>query len=287
MENYCSNTSSHWLKKLSMQFIFSVLRGFRAKYFMLSTHFAGRRLKFITPVDYIQSALRNLEHVLVDCDYYRLSWVTPSKGNIVLDAGAFLGFYAVSSSILTGRDGIVYSIEPNKLLIPLLRSNISLNNALNTRIIPVALCPDRGYHRLFIGEYPAVSSLIPDHVDFHSRITGYIEVKCVRLSDLLKYIGFVDILKLDVEGVEDVVLREAVEELYRVQCIVVEVHTDIVDPINVEEVLSKAGFGDMVLYASSEMPSQVLMYAKRGKNKNRVERTSSVPNASIPEIVVF
>ncbi|MCC6054234.1 MAG: FkbM family methyltransferase [Thermosphaera sp.] len=248
-----------------MQFTFSILRGFRAKYYMISTHFAGRRLKFITPVDYIQSALRNLEHVLVDCDYYRLSWITPSKGNTVLDAGAFLGFYTVSSSVLVGSDGFVYSIEPNKLVIPLLHSNISLNNALNTRIIPVAICSERGYRRLFIGEYPAVSSLTPDHVDFHGGITGYIDVKCIRLNDLLKYIGFVDILKLDVEGVEDAVLREAFNELSRVGFIIVEVHTDVVEPLDVEEVLSKAGFRDLVLYASSEMPSQVLIYARRGK----------------------
>lgn len=240
-----------------------VLELLGVKYTKTSVVFAGKRLSFLLPLWSVNEALVNMEHVLVDCDYFRVSWAIPRGPSIVVDAGAFLGFYSVASSILTGREGVVYALEPNKHILPYLHANIGLNRAVNTKILPIALCPESGLQRLYLGYHPATTSILPEHVEYHGGIAGYLIVKCTRLSSILEYLGRVDILKLDIEGLERDVLREARNQLSRVKTIVVEIHLDVTDPRDIERVLSSVGFNKLVTYSSSEMPTQLVIYASR------------------------
>ncbi len=267
-ENLCSDSNTmRLLRNVLLSRLLLLQRLLGAKYTSIQVKFAGRKLKFTIPLDYVDWALKNLEHVLIDCDYYGVSWAIPKSGYRVLDIGAFLGFYTVSSSVLTGLSGVVYAVEPNKRILPVLHSNIVVNNAFNTILIPHAVCPSNGFVKLYIGEYPAVSSIIREHVEYYTSVIESIEVKCVKMSSLLRSIGYLDIVKLDLEGLEKNILVESIDELKRVETIVVEVHLDQVDTFEVEEVLYRAGFNEIVEYTSSEMPDQVIVYASKSNKR--------------------
>jgi FkbM family methyltransferase len=225
--------------------------------------FADRTLLFSIPLNYAYRAISNLRHVLVDCDYFQVPWAIPGIVDVVVDVGAFLGFYTVAVATLTSPKGLVYAIEPDPRTAPLLRVNVELNKLWNARVLPIAICPESGYTKLHLAEYPALSSLVLSHVELHDRVVGAVDVKCVKLSSLLEHLGRVDILKLDVEGVEREVLREARNSLWRVKSLVAELHEDVVEVSDFEELIESAGFKTIVVYKPHEMVDQTLLFAKR------------------------
>lgn len=250
------------LKKNFYRYCSKIVHVLGVNYYRVNVDFAGNNLKFIIPTLYFDEALINLDHVL--CDYGTIvSKKTKPRSGIILDVGAFLGFYTVTSFLVMNNKGYIYSIEPNVHILPFLRENVRLNKVVNTRILSFAICPSSETRKIFIAEYPAVSSMIRDHVEYHSRIVGELEVKCVKLSNLLNYLKYVQILKLDIEGLELDVLKEAFDELQRVEGIIVEVHIDVVDTKEIETVLERAGFNKLFLLTSNEMPNQIIIYAMK------------------------
>ncbi|MEM4718321.1 MAG: FkbM family methyltransferase [Desulfurococcaceae archaeon] len=233
---------------------------FGLRYLTISAKLYNKDLFFYIPTMFGEGILDNFEHVLVDCDYYKLSDFIPRRGHIILDIGAFIGFYSISSSMLTCIEGMVYSIEPNREVLPWLYINMYINKAQNIRILPVAICPESGFKSLYIANYPAISSLSRDYVEQFDHDFKTIEVKCVKLSNILKLLGYVDILKMDIEGLELDVLKESASELWRTRKIVIETHPGAIDPSEVELYLVKAGFRKIVTYTSSEMLNQVILY---------------------------
>lgn len=246
-----------------------------AKYIKFTVMFSSQKLTLLLPTAGLEAATRNFEHVLIDCDYFRVPELIPREGHTVIDGGAYLGFYTVASSLLVGTRGIVYSVEPNREILPLLGRNIELNNLKRARIYPYAICPHTGRGVLYVGLHSSVSSLMRSHVENYTTVVGAIEVKCVKLSSLITHIGYVDTLKLDIEGLELDVIREAGSKLSMVGRIVVEVHKDLVDLQEVENVLREQGYNVFIVYTSSEMADQVLLYAYRVFHK-RVLKTCNL-----------
>lgn len=241
------------------RYLLGVLNILNVKLYEVAVKFAGRSLFFLVPTFYGEKALYNLEHAL--CDYYQVTSAIPRPGSKVLDVGGFLGFYTVTASILVSPGGVVYSVEPVKEVFPLLYENIRVNKLSEVYAYPLAVCPESGFKKLYIGDYPAVSSLLREHVEYYTGVKGVIEVKCIKMSNLLNYIGVLDVLKLDVEGLEVDVLKEALRELCRIRAIVVEAHTDIIDSGEVVHLLNKAGFSKTTVYVPAEMTNQVIVYA--------------------------
>lgn len=233
------------------------------RHYVINVNFNGIRLKFALPLRIIHHVLRNLEHVLIDRDYFRLKHVIPGKGDIVVDAGAFIGLYSVLSGVLVSDNGRVLAFEPNRSIFPYLAMNIEINRLAHVYGFPVALCPWSGQGNLYIGENLAVSSLQREHVEYFSHVIGVSPIKCIRFSSFLRYIGCVDVLKLDIEGLEGDLLREGRPELWRVDRIIIEVHTDVVDPADIENILHEVGFSYIVTYTSDSMPDQLIIYGLR------------------------
>ncbi|MEM1803395.1 MAG: FkbM family methyltransferase [Desulfurococcaceae archaeon] len=230
--------------------------------FSVSVAFSGEELRFVLPLHHLNAVLNNMEHVLVSCDYYQFKPGIPGPGDIVVDAGAYVGFYTVASAVLTGRRGFVHAVEPNPEAVEYLAKNIEANNLIGkARCFPIALCPTKGTAKLYIGEYSSVSSLIRNHVENYTAVARVEEVKCVKLSTLLKYVGSADVLKLDVEGLEYELIREAGNELKRVSRIVVEAHEPETSLDDIETLLLSLGFKRIIIYASHENPTQTILYA--------------------------
>lgn len=230
----------------------------------VDVEFMRRKLKFVVPRRLIEPALNNLEHILINCDYFKLPKAVPKTGSIVLDAGSFLGFYAVPSSLLSGSSGKVIAVEPNPLVLGYLHTNLSLNKASSASIYPVALCAERGFTKLYVGEYASVSSTCREHVEKYTSVSNIFEVKCVRLSTLISRLGHVDILKLDVEGVELDIITEALPSLHMVDLVIAELHMDVIENAGeVEDLLNRAGFKKVFLFEVENSVDQIVLYAFR------------------------
>ncbi len=241
----------------------SILKPLGPKYFPLSLPFHSTVLRFAIPIKWSPQIFENLEHVLIECDYFQFPSAVPQHGHKVLDVGAFVGFYTIASAYLVGTHGRVYAIEPNPEALTALYTNIKLNNLSNVVLYPIAISDKHGTCPLYVGRYGAVSSLLPEHTSRYTDIESQRSVKCITMSALLRSVGSVDILKIDVEGAEYSILKEARDELWRARTLVVEVHTHMVDPSDLEHLLYSLGFPFITMYISSDMPEQVIVYATR------------------------
>jgi len=127
---------------------------------------------------------------------------TPQLGNIVVDAGAHIGIYALKAANEVGVDGRVIAIEPEEKNYELLTTNIRINKHKNINPIKSALSDFEGKARFFIKAQSVSHSLIGK--TWITPIVDSTEVTVTTLDGLLDKLGItkVDILKINVEGAE-------------------------------------------------------------------------------------
>ena len=133
-------------------------------------------------------------------------------GATFVDVGANLGIYTLVASRIVGHSGRVIAFEPSVQSLPLLQKNITLNSLTNVTAFPVALSEKAGRVRLYhAGSCPSGNSL-----GHHPSFPGSFEtVLAESLDDVLQRIpvGRVDVIKMDVQGAEELVLRGAQKTL--------------------------------------------------------------------------
>ena len=126
------------------------------------------------------------------------------NGDCIIDAGAHVGYYSLLASCLTGKRGRVYSFEPMKDNVVLLKSHININGIRNVKIFTCALAERKGVVGFLFGNSSTTGRLV-------KKITGthIVNVKVNSLDNLLKnkQIKVPDIIKIDVEGGEYNVLK--------------------------------------------------------------------------------
>ena len=124
-------------------------------------------------------------------------------GMVVLDIGAFVGWYTLVAARQVGEQGKVYAFEPDPRNYSLLSENLRVNQ-LDSQVIclPKAVSNQAGVQRLFRGGDASQSSLIPSSSDETS-----IMVPTVVLDEILDRSVEVDVIKLDVDGGEVNALR--------------------------------------------------------------------------------
>ncbi len=134
-----------------------------------------------------------------------------SQGKVFVDVGANFGVYTLVASRLVGATGKVIALEPTAQSFAILRENIALNHFANVRAFQVALTQSSGKAWLYHGWDPVGNSLGKDPL---SGDEGE-EVQTESLDNLLEEngIGRVDVIKVDVEGAEELVLRGAAKTL--------------------------------------------------------------------------
>lgn len=132
----------------------------------------------------------------------------------VLDCGGHIGLSALRAKRLHPAARVTV-FEPDERVLPLLRRNLAANDAGDVEIIPAALAGSAGRGR-FLTDGADGGALVPEFV------AGGRCVPTVALSDFLD--ESVDFLKMNIEGAELPVLREAAGKLHRVAQLAVEYH---------------------------------------------------------------
>lgn len=133
-------------------------------------------------------------------------------GDVVAEVGANIGAHTVTLARAVGDAGRVLAIEPQPVVFQAMCANLALNCVLNVDAVncgcaatgQVLAIPLVDYAQQ--GNFGGLALRTPDGVS--SR-----PVRCEPLDDLLRQYNRVDLIKIDVEGMEQDVLAGAVEAI--------------------------------------------------------------------------
>jgi len=144
---------------------------------------------------------------LFDFPYFLRKFVR--KGDVCIDIGANLGHYSVPLSKLVGENGKIYSVEPVKPVLSVLRKNTK--SCKNIEILPFALGKENKVIQLGNdtvknkGFIASGSNFILDK-DESANVEFDAEMK--KGSEVFEKLKKLDFVKCDIEGYEVVVIPE-------------------------------------------------------------------------------
>lgn len=126
------------------------------------------------------------------------------KGEIVIEVGAFIGYYAMRAAELVGKLGLVVAIEAVDENIQILKKNVDANSNLNIKIVPKAVWKETGTLKLFrIARQQATA------IHQSSKKREEIVVPCDTVDNILETLKIErpDFIRLQVNGAEIEVLK--------------------------------------------------------------------------------
>ncbi len=128
------------------------------------------------------------------------------EGDVFFDVGAHVGFFSLLASRLIGPSGTVYAFEPLSKNVAFLKKHIALNKISNIKVIEVA-----------VSDHDGEALFEESESSFMGKVSakGTTRVKMACLDSLVRS-GVVPppaVLKIDVEGLQDLVLKGASEIL--------------------------------------------------------------------------
>jgi len=150
-----------------------------------------------------------------------------NPGDTFIDVGANSGFFTLLASRCVGANGRVLAFEPVPSMRSRLQANLSLNGATNIDIHDIALSNSAGEHLFHEGPpgHKGLSSLRA----LDNEATTF-SVKTMPLDDLLADEFAVNLIKIDVEGAEQLVVDGMRRLLMRQKpLIVIEVTDNYLD----------------------------------------------------------
>ena len=130
-----------------------------------------------------------------------------NKGDVVLDLGANVGYYSLLAAQLVGKEGKVYSFEPEPKNFSVLLKNIELNGYDNIVPVQKAVSDTSGKITFFLHNRDTGAHTIYQPEPGERQFTESIEVETVTLDEFLNgKENHVNVVKVDVEGAEMAVL---------------------------------------------------------------------------------
>jgi FkbM family methyltransferase len=162
---------------------------------------------------------------------------TPREGDTVIDIGAHIGRYTITSSKQVGSTGKVVAIEADPDNFQLLKRNIALNNLTNVLPLHYAVFSTRTRMKLYEQSASAKYNSI---MLTRARTMNYVEVNADTLDSILEQnrINQVNWIKIDVEGAEFEVLKGSNKTLSSNDIsLLVEIH-NIDDPSHYDNILN-------------------------------------------------
>lgn len=213
------------------------------------------------PAGLLPEVLRNILHVYYYLDYEMLPTFAPRLGWRVVDAGAFIGLYTMRAAKLVGKEGFVVAVEPLYSSYSMLELNVRSNQLDNVKLLCAALSSQRGMADLLVPKSPINATLSPNYAKLYGGALEKVRVRSIPLDELLIVLKRVDLLKVDVEGLELEVIRGSkllIPE--RASRVVIEIHIPFVKPREVANALEERGY-NVVVHLPEDAPSQAFVYA--------------------------
>jgi FkbM family methyltransferase len=132
-------------------------------------------------------------------------------GAVVWDVGANVGLFTFAAASVVGARGRVLAVEPDSLLVRLLRRSATLNSRLSTvDVLPAAVSDRVGIGRFHIGRRNRSTNFLEGFGTTQTGGTRAVElVPTVTLDWLAGHFPLPDVIKIDVEVAELLVLRGA------------------------------------------------------------------------------
>ncbi len=150
----------------------------------------------------------------------------------IIDCGANIGLSVLYFKQLYPQAKII-AFEPNPETFKLLELNVRQNNLRDVQLVNAAVADSDGEMEFYVNDDDAAWSLSDTGIrNAYAGPAGWktIVVPKVRLSTYITQP--VDFLKLDIEGMEETVLREIENKLDLVEEIRMEFHTHTANPFN-------------------------------------------------------
>lgn len=157
------------------------------------------------------------------------------EGDVVLDIGTNIGYYALIESKLVGDQGKVYAVEPISDNINILKRNISLNNCKNIEIFNLAMGDTDRKSKIYVSDRCNLCSLGRKP----SNIIGE------RITDVLTVDAFLkdkdppNLIRMDVEGYEYNIIKGMSKTLENNVKILMEIHGPFLTRAQLEEMFDK------------------------------------------------
>lgn len=184
-------------------------------------------------------------------------------GDVVVEAGANIGYYALMESQLVGKKGKVYAIEPIAENVKCLKNNIKLNNYPNIEVFQIAIGEKEKMAKMHIASHSNWNSFIN-----HRRgIIGTKDIKVTSLDNFLKNKRHPNLIRMDVEGYEYNIIKGMKNTLKskRPLKLFIELHPHIMKRKQTEyllRTLAKHGFETKKVIRSVTVPEMKVMSRK-------------------------
>jgi len=125
-------------------------------------------------------------------------------GQVVIDIGANIGYYAFLEAKRVGESGRVYCLEPAPENFNLLQKNVVANQYNNMEVFNAAAGAETGTGTIYLSKSHNQHALVSENV---SGSAGSAPVMIYSLDDFLKGKPDPDLIRMDVEGLELDILK--------------------------------------------------------------------------------
>jgi FkbM family methyltransferase len=209
--------------------------------------------QILLPATYTSFITMALDGILFHLPLLELARRAIRPGDVVVDGGSNVGFFALFAACLLGENGRVFAFEPDPDTFLLLRRNVERNGMTGTVQLEEKALADSNQSFDFSAavEEPMLSSLVA--IEGHD--SRAIRVLGVRLDDYLRLNSKrkVDVIKLDLEGGEPSALDGMSATLATARLIIFEVNESQleklgIDPVTLVTRTVQSGAFDTVLF---------------------------------------
>jgi len=196
---------------------------------------------------YLRPSMSSIDPLLL-----RLAAEIVRPNDVVWDIGANVGLFSFSAALAAGRGGHVLALEPDAVLVEMLRRSATLNQGFApVLVLPVAAANAHGISQFLIARRNRSTS----HLEgFGTSQTGGVRsvqlVPTVTLDWLTNHFPMPTVVKIDVEAAELKVLEGGLRVLRSRPLILCEVAGNNGHPV--AEILTANGY---TLYDARQPPS--------------------------------